>query len=123
MGILGKVIVGAILFGVIGSFFGGFGTIIGIILGIIVGFKSDQDTDKKFETPEPIFNAEQKNMGRIDNLHKDQRRGFQSAIIKNNVEKVGNYEESKTVDIEEKNITSAQDIGTDKTSEKDDDYW
>jgi len=123
MGILGKVIGGAILFGVIGSFFGGFGTIIGIILGIIIGFKSDQDTDKKFEMPKPVFNAERKNMGGIDNLQTDRSQGFQSAITKNNEEKVGNYDESKTVDIEGKNITSAQDIGTDKTSEKDDDYW
>ena len=123
MGILGKTIFSCILFGFIGSFFGGIGTIIGIIIGIIVGFKSDQDTDKKFEMPKPVFNAERKNMGSVDNIQIDRSHGFQSTIIKNNEEIVGNYEESKTVDIEEKDITSAQDIDTAKTAEKDDDYW
>ena len=42
-------IVGAVIFGFIGSFFGGAGTKIGIMLGFIIGISSKEDANKKEE--------------------------------------------------------------------------
>lgn len=44
---LGVIVVGALLFGWIGSFFGDTGTVIGVILGIICGLNSDSEAAKK----------------------------------------------------------------------------